>query len=314
MRVPRGVRVIIPANLVDGLSRVPGGSAAEWVGRLPSIVSSAETRWGISIADPFDPGGATSWVAPATTANGLAVVYKCTFPHPEAIGEADALVRYDGDGAVLLHESQPDTFEMLLELCEPGYSLWTLDDRVGRYEVGADLMRRLWRPDAGGVFGSLAGLTTAWAGATMRRLVTIPAPWVTSPIERGVDLLQALPHTFAGDRVLLHQDFHPGNVLAARREPWLVVDPKPTVGDPAFDPVPMLLQDRGAVREPPEPAVIQRDISTLAGLLGLDPARMAMWAIARCAEWTMESLERGQVIDASITYTWARTLDAIFPD
>lgn len=305
--------VIIPGNLAEGLSRGADG-ASEWLGRLPSIVASAEVRWGISIADPFDPGGVTSWVAPARTADGRDVVYKCTFPHPEAVGEAAALIRYDGDGAVRLFESQPVTSEMLVERCEPGDSLWALEDRLGRHEVAAGLMRRLWRPVAGGEFGSLSELTTGWAGVTMRRLLTIPAPWVTSPIERGVDLLQALPHTFDGDGVLVHQDFHPGNVLAAQREPWLVIDPKPIVGDPAFDPVPMLVQDRGGVHEPPAHAVIERDLSAFAGLVGIDAARIAMWAIARCAEWTMESLERGQVIDASITYTWARALDAIFPD
>src|SRR5262249_53739574 len=35
--------------------------------------------------------------------------------------------------------------------------------------------------------------------------------------------------------VLLATDLHAGNVLRARREPWLVIDPKPFVGDPAYD-------------------------------------------------------------------------------
>lgn len=35
--------------------------------------------------------------------------------------------------------------------------------------------------------------------------------------------------------VLLCTDLHTGNVLAAEREPWLVIDPKPYVGDPTYD-------------------------------------------------------------------------------
>jgi streptomycin 6-kinase len=35
--------------------------------------------------------------------------------------------------------------------------------------------------------------------------------------------------------VLLATDLHAGNVLRARREPWRVIDPKPFVGDPAYD-------------------------------------------------------------------------------
>ena len=35
--------------------------------------------------------------------------------------------------------------------------------------------------------------------------------------------------------MLLHTDLHAGNVLAAKREPWLAIDPKPYVGDPVYD-------------------------------------------------------------------------------
>jgi streptomycin 6-kinase len=38
----------------------------------------------------------------------------------------------------------------------------------------------------------------------------------------------------SGDR-LLHWDLHYGNVLASDRQPWLVIDPKPLAGDPAFE-------------------------------------------------------------------------------
>jgi len=34
---------------------------------------------------------------------------------------------------------------------------------------------------------------------------------------------------------LLYTDLHGDNILAARRAPWLVIDPKPYVGDPAYD-------------------------------------------------------------------------------
>ena len=35
--------------------------------------------------------------------------------------------------------------------------------------------------------------------------------------------------------VLLHGDLHHGNVLSARRRPWLAIDPKGVVGERAFD-------------------------------------------------------------------------------
>ena len=35
--------------------------------------------------------------------------------------------------------------------------------------------------------------------------------------------------------LLVHGDFHPRNILRGEREPWLAVDPKGYVGDPAYD-------------------------------------------------------------------------------
>jgi streptomycin 6-kinase len=35
--------------------------------------------------------------------------------------------------------------------------------------------------------------------------------------------------------VLLCTDLHADNILAALRAPWLVIDPKPYAGDPAYD-------------------------------------------------------------------------------
>jgi streptomycin 6-kinase len=41
--------------------------------------------------------------------------------------------------------------------------------------------------------------------------------------------------------VLLCTDLHAENVLAAEREPWLAIDPKPCIGDPAFDAIQHML-------------------------------------------------------------------------
>jgi len=50
----------------------------------------------------------------------------------------------------------------------------------------------------------------------------------------GIQLFRMLPTT-ANKTVLLCTDLHAENVLAAEREPWLVIDPKPHLGDPTYD-------------------------------------------------------------------------------
>jgi hypothetical protein len=47
-------------------------------------------------------------------------------------------------------------------------------------------------------------------------------------------LFRELPGA-AASQVLLCTDLHGENILAAEREPWLVIDPKPYAGDPADD-------------------------------------------------------------------------------
>ena len=37
--------------------------------------------------------------------------------------------------------------------------------------------------------------------------------------------------------MLCHQDLHGGNLLRAEREPWLAIDSKPIVAEPAYDTV-----------------------------------------------------------------------------
>jgi streptomycin 6-kinase len=304
--------VRIPSELARAVADWKGDVARLWVEALPDTIATAERRWGITIERPYEPGGYTSYVAPAMAASGVEVVYKCAIPHDEAVGEAEALRIYDGDGAVRLLESEPATYELLLEPCTPGRPLWDIADEAQRVGIATSLMRRLWREVDDSEFITLDTMASSWADITERRLITMELPWVSEPIERGIDLLRTLP--FADDRsVLLHQDLHPGNILAAEREPWLVIDPKPVVGDPAFDPVQLLVQASGHTPEPPEADVIVGRMASLADRLGLDAERIGLWAIARCAEWSMWSFDHGNTVDAAIEYSWARVLDTIIP-
>lgn len=91
-------------------------------------------------------------------------------------------------------------------------------------------------------------------------------------------MLRALPGT-ADRQVVLCTDLHAGNILAARRAPWLVIDPKPYVGDPAYDALQHMLNCDGRLSADPL-ALVRR----MAALLGLDPGRLRMWLFARCVQ------------------------------
>jgi streptomycin 6-kinase len=82
----------------------------------------------------------------------------------------------------------------------------------------------------------------------------------------------------APTEVLLATDLHAGNVLRAQREPWLVIDPKPFVGDPAYDAAQHLFNCAARLRSEPK-GTIRR----FADLLDVDHERVRLWTFARAA-------------------------------
>lgn len=74
-------------------------------------------------------------------------------------------------------------------------------------------------------------------------------------------------------------------MLAATREPWLAIDPKPFVGDAAYDPAQHMLNcdERLAA----DPAGLAR---RMAELTELDPERVTQWLFARCVQESLHDL------------------------
>lgn len=68
------------------------------------------------------------------------------------------------------------------------------------------------------------------------------------------------------------------------REPWLVIDPKPYVGDPTYDPLQHPLNCDERLRADPTGLA-----NRIADLAGLDRDRLLLWLFARCiqefADW-----------------------------
>jgi len=96
-------------------------------------------------------------------------------------------------------------------------------------------------------------------------------------VQEGLRLFEELPRTSSND-VLLATNLHAGNVLQAQREPWLVIDPKPFVGDPAYDATQHLLNCQGRMHADPGTT-----IRRFADLLEVDYERIRLWMFARSA-------------------------------
>ena len=69
---------------------------------------------------------------------------------------------------------------------------------------------------------------------------TAHAPIPRRLVEQAVSLGRDFVADAGTDGTMIHGDLHYENVLAADREPWLVIDPKPMSGDPHYEVAPLL--------------------------------------------------------------------------
>jgi streptomycin 6-kinase len=80
---------------------------------------------------------------------------------------------------------------------------------------------------------------------------------------------------------LVNQDLHGANILRAEREPWLVIDPKPLVGERELD-------ASGLLRNADD---VSRWLDALADL-GLDRERARGWGVAHNLAWSWDDQQR----------------------
>lgn len=270
----------MPVNLVAAAERE---GRADWLSRLPGVISRLEREWAVRVGNAFQPGGHTAWVAPAGRGGDLLVV-KVLWRHPEAEHEADALRVWDGGGAVELHgvcDVDAETIALLIERCRPGTTLQAVPEPQQDLVV-AGLLRRLWRhTPAAHRFRPLKAMCDLWADEFEQKSAAGGIPLDAGLAREAIALFRQLPLS-AEREVLLCTDLHAGNVLAAEREPWLAIDPKPYVGDPAYDALQHMLNCERLQVDPCSLAF------RMADLLELDRDRLRLWLFARCVQESPE--------------------------
>jgi streptomycin 6-kinase len=276
-------RFMVPRYLAETAGRDAG--LRDWIASLPELVTGLADQWSLRVGEPFEPGGQCSWVAPAVGPYGADLVLKIgfRFPSGEERDEAAALRAWDGQGAIRLHAAvgRETGYALLVERCRPGAPLGQSLPEPEQDEVVAGLLRRLWGPDhAAGPFRPLAGMCQAWAGEFEAEYpAAAPGDRIDPGLARaGIALFRELPST-ADREVLLCTDLHGDNILAGRREPWLVIDPKPYLGDPAYDTVQHMLNCEGRLAADPAGLAAR-----MAGLTGTDPGRVRQWLFARSVQ------------------------------
>lgn len=268
----------LPAGLTETWRREPA-----WLAALPELAAACAEAWGLELEEPLPVP--RSLVVPAGD-----VVLKLNAPgHADADNEADALTAWDGEGAARLVARDDDHRALLLERCRPGTTLATTS--IGAPELVAGLVERLARtPVAAHPFRLLADEADRWAVVVPERWEAARRPFERRLLDRALAVFASVDR---GASRLVNQDLHGWNVLAAEREPWLAVDPKPLVGEPELDGVGPLRNAafEGGTRE------VRRWLGPLVAL-GLDRERLCGWGLAHALAWGTD--DEGRWSEASV--------------
>lgn len=271
---------------LEWLRPEPGGP--EWLEAVPRLVEECARRWGLRLEEPFR--GEVSYVAPGRTAGGSEIVLKVNFPSWESENEAAALEHWEGRGAVRLLDHDPDRSALLLERCLPGDVLCDeAEDRAT--EVMAGVLGRLWEKEAPDApFVDLASAARGWSDRLQRAYERAKDPFERSLLDDALSFM-ATARPRREDDVVLHQDLHGGNVLRRGSE-WVAIDPKPLVGERAFDLASHVRDRRPNLRDDSgSRAVVRRRLERLCSSLDVDHDRARGWAVAHALAWSIDPEE-----------------------
>lgn len=273
--------IAIPEAFVRSTVDREGDAGAAWLAELPGIVEKLLGRWGC-VPDGEVLHGGVGVIVPVlrrseerAVSSGERAVLKVSFPHPGNVHEPDAFVAWGGCGAVLLHERDDERFAMLLERVRTS-TLAEVEDGDEVVTVAGRLNRRLAVPAPRGL-PRLREQAHLWEEQLRKDAEELTHELPRQVVDAAVDTVRELGR--AQPDTLVHGDLHPRNILRADREPWLAVDPKGYVGDPAYDGGTLLKSRALELLEADDlRKAVHRVVDVFAEAAELDRERVRRWA------------------------------------
>ena len=278
--------VLFSDSFIQRINGAFGDAGVEWLYSFPSLFEEVSEMWGLSLLEPYDDMS-YNFVAKVVDQERNKCVLKLGVPQRELFTEIEALKHFDGRGCVKLIKADYQRGALLIELLEPGKSVYYLQDDAIATEIAGQVMCQIWRVDFD---ASKFPSVTDWASGFHRLgnhtsiyRESFPKEWRSIAEGLFSDLISSMD-----ELLLLHGDLHHWNIISAQRQPWLAIDPKGVIGEPAYElgawlrnPFPDILKEVNAK------SLISRRASQLAGQLGFDRDRILAWGLAQAilAAW-----------------------------
>ncbi len=269
-----------------------GEGGAEWLKRIPGMITEYEARWAFTAQPPFELN--YNYVAPAVRKDGTKAVIKIGYPEDrEFQSEITALQTFNGVGSCRLLEVDQQNAVMLLEQVTPGTPLAEIDDDDKATRIIASVIKQLHKSvPATHNFITVAEWTTAIPEykAKHGKDGALPA----SLVDKAEQLFAQLVAT-SGKSVLLHGDLHHHNVLLSDESGWVAIDPKGVAAEPAYEVAAMIRNPYDKLKEMADlEPLLTRRIKILSDELGIDAGRIRDWGFAQCmlsAVWSVEGVK-----------------------
>ncbi|MEV4391013.1 aminoglycoside phosphotransferase family protein [Nonomuraea sp. NPDC049607] len=287
------MRIKVPEALTESHVKIDGERGRAWSAGLPALAERYLEEWGLRLDEGPPMHGVVSLVLPVVRDDGTRAALKLQPVTDENATEAPGLRTWAGKGSVLLLDEDPETGTLLLERLDSDRPLSAVPDDVEALKILTELLGRLTAFPAPPGLRRLGDIATEMLADVDRAAAALPREQDRFWLRWAADAVAELVSE-PGDR-LLHWDLHYDNVLAAEREPWLAIDPKPLAGDPGFDLWPALDNRWEAVVATGDPIKgVLRRFDLMVDGLGLDPARAAGWTLGRLLQNALWDVEDGE--------------------
>ncbi|MFD2472272.1 phosphotransferase [Amycolatopsis silviterrae] len=213
-----------------------GPAAETWCDALPALVDRLCRQWNLTVAEARS-GNTGRTLLCRDRENRLKVLKLCP-DRAIATAEATALGSWAGLSRVVqILDADLDHGAVLLEGLEPGTTLTERGADVPWNQIG-ELLADVHGVPAAGPFPTQLERVRFMFGLAEQRLAGSPAEAHLPLKALHAGLARSEKLAASGPIALVHGDLHPGNVLDAGPERGAVaIDPRPCVGDPAFDAV-----------------------------------------------------------------------------
>jgi streptomycin 6-kinase len=286
-----------------------GEAGSVWLDKLPQTLDTMAERWALTLEAPYkDPS--YNFVVPGQMADGLEIVLKLAVSEQELRHEILVLRAFNGRGMAEVIESEAKAGALLLERIIPGRAIVELDDDEKSTLITCRLIRHLQEVDAHALN---MPKVESWGRGFARHRAQYAGgsgPIKESMLAKAEGLFSELSASTEKE-VLLHGDLHHWNILSAKRQPWLAIDPKGVVGDPAYEAGawlrnPVTAIQAGDISE----VLLARRVDHFVNELSFERSRVIGWAFAQALLAACWSFEDGDK-NGDLFLAWADLLSKL---